>query len=641
MEREPAPLDLHPPLGRVIRTCLAKDPDQRFQTAVDLKRALAWAMEQQPATTARPARWYWIAMAAAIAITAFGGWALWRSRQITSEAPVFRFAVTPPEGGHFDSGSLAVSPDGRTLAFVETVQGKRGLWIRPLDGTASRLLSGTDFAYFPFWSPDSRSIAYFAADKLWRVDVAGGAPLAICDSGVARGGTWSGDGAIVFASIGSGLLRVSAAGGTPAPLTVPDAAQGETNHSWPQVLSRGRLLYVVLSSKEEHTGIYASTLDQPEQRIRLIAGPSHALYAAGHLLWLRGSTLVAQRFDPERLQLSGDPQPVADPIGGSFGSGKMTLAASPGGVLFYDSAAASMQLTWFDKEGKRLGTLGEPGAYISFGLSPDGRRAVVTRRGSTGSDLWMVEIGRGAWSRFTFTPGVNASPVWSPDGRTVVFRSESPFNLYRKEASGAGTEQRITKSANLQVPTDWSRDGRLLLFFEMAPETKRDVWVLPVTAEGKPEAGAQPRPYLRTRFNELLARFSPEPHPRWVAYVSDESGRDEVYLQAFPEPRGKWPISTGGGRYPRWSPDGRELYYLAPDDKLMVVNLKLGADSVEASAPRGMFTVRWDLSALASPYEVTPDGQRFLVRAPTETGSQMLQVIVNGPALLKKETGAK
>jgi Tol biopolymer transport system component len=316
----------------------------------------------------------------------------------------------------------------------------------------------------------------------------------------------------------------------------------------------------------------------------------------------------------------------------------MTLAASPGGVLFYGgSAVAGWQLAWFGKEGKRLGTLGEPGSYSSFGLSRDGRRAVVTRAASTTEpDLWMVDIERGVWSRFTFTPSTDTAPVWSADGRTVVFRSGAPGNLYRKEAGGAGTEQRIIESANPQAPMDWSRDGQLLLFSETAPETRLDVWVLPVTADGKPEAGGQARPYLRTRFNEHQPRFSPEPNPRWVAYQSDESGRDEVYIQSFPEPRGKWPISTSGGRFPRWSPDSRELFYMAPDDKLMAVSLKLGTDSVEASVPRELFTIGWNQIVPGSPYEVAPDGQRFLVRAATESGSQPLQVIVNWPALLKK-----
>ena len=245
----------------------------------------------------------------------------------------------------------------------------------------------------------------------------------------------------------------------------------------------------------------------------------------------------------------------------------------------------------------------------------------------------MVDVERDAWSRFTFLPGLAMFPVWSPDGRQVMFGAGSPQNLYRKEASGAGTEQRVTKSANPQWPTDWSRDGRLFLYNEQAPDTQRDLWVLPVTPDGKPEAGAKARPYLRTRFNESYGRFSPEPSPRWVAYTSDESGRNEVYVQAFPEPRGKFQISTGGGSIPEWSPDGRELYYLSLDGKLRAAGLKLGGDSVAPSTPRELFAVR--AVAGFQPYAVAPDGKRFLVQAPTG-GSQPLEVVVNWPALLKQ-----
>ena len=640
LEREPAPLDLHPPLGRVIKRCLSKDPDERFQTARDLKYNLRLAMEP-PAAAPQSALWRWIATAAVV-LAAFAGWGVSRSRQAASEAPAVRLQLNAPEGSWFDSGSLAVSPDGRRLAFVATVQNKRGLWIRPLDGTASRLLPGTDGAYFPFWSPDSRSLAYFAGTKLWRTDLAQGAPLEICDAGPeARGGAWSDDGTILFASFGSGLRRVPAAGGSPAPITALEAAQGEISHYWPQFLSGGRFLYAVRGNSEQHTGIYASTLDQPGQRTRLIAGPTQAAYAADHLLWLRGSTLVAQRLDADRLQLSGEPQAVADPVGYAFGVLRMNLAASPGGVLVYGSSAASSRLIWFGRAGNALGALGEPGAYLSFRLSPDGRRAAVSRASNTGSDVWMVELGRKVWSRFSSAPGRNSSPLWSPDGRTVVFRSGWPSNLYRKDASGAGSEQRITESANVQWSSDWSRDSRFLLYDEMAMDSQWDLWVLPVTSDGKPETGARPRPYLRTRFNERYGRFSPEPTPRWVAYHSDETGRDEAYIQAFPEPRGNWPVSTGGGRFPVWGQDGREIFYLAPDNKLMAVSLKLRPDSVEASVPRELFTAAWDESVAGVPYEVAPDGQRFLVRASDETGSQPLQVIVNWPALLKKGTAAE
>ena len=257
----------------------------------------------------------------------------------------------------------------------------------------------------------------------------------------------------------------------------------------------------------------------------------------------------------------------------------------------------------------------------------------------------MVDVERDAWSRFTFLAGSTLFPVWSPDGRQLVFGAGSPSNLYRKEASGAGTEQRVTESANTHWPTDWSRDGRLVLYYEIAKDTQRDVWVLPVGPDGKPEAGAPPqlqakaRPYLRTRYNEYQARFSPEPSPRWVAYTSDESGRDEVYVQAFPEPRGKFQISTGGGKFPEWSPDGRELYYVSPDQKLMAAGLKLGADSLLPSTPRELFALPPGAGTLQT-YALAPDGKRFLVRTPAG-GSQPLEVVVNWSALLKQGSGGE
>ncbi len=469
------------------------------------------------------------------------------------------------------------------------------------------------------------------------MDAAGGSPIAICDTPALGRGDWSSDGAIVFAAGVSGLRRVPASGGTPEPLTTLDAGRGETSHRRPQVLPGGRILFQVVG-KPEQAGIYATSLANPRERVRLVATNGSGMYAAGYLLWLRGSTLVAQRFDPERLALSGEPSPVADPVSAT-GLGGMLAAASSNGLLVHGRAGGA-QLSWVDRAGKAAGsaksTLGEPGDYLMFRVSPDGRRVAVSQ--GSGRDVWMVDVERDAWSRFTFLPGSGSFPVWSPDGRQVMFRAGSPYNLYRKEASGAGTEQRVTESANPQVPTDWSRDGRLVLYYEIAPETQRDLWVLPVTPDGKPEAGAAARagarPYLPTRFNERDGRFSAEPSPRWVAYTSDESGRNEVYVQAFPEPRGKFQISTGGGSFPEWSADGRELYYLsAADNQLMAADLKLGADSVTPSTPRELFAV--SARRGFQPYTVAPDGKRFLVLTPAG-GSQPLEVIVNWPALLKK-----
>jgi Tol biopolymer transport system component/predicted Ser/Thr protein kinase len=628
---DPAPLGVSPGLDEVLRRCLARDPDARFQNALDLKYNLGLAMKPQPVAT-KPIR----AVAAAVVIGALIGAAVMRSRSAPASEQVVRSQITPPEGGQFDrSTPMALSPDGRSLAFVATAQGKNGIWIRPMEGTAARLLPGTERALYPFWSPDGRSVAYWASSNLWRVDVGGGSPVVICAAPLVRGGTWGTDGVIIYGTP-SGLRRVAASGGTSEPLTTVDPGQGEASHRSPQLLPGGRILFQVAGTPQR-SGIYATSLSNPKERIRLVATDGNGVYAAGHLLWMRGTTLVAQRLEPERLKLSGDPVPVADPVGTTAFGGVMVAAS--GTLLIHGRGGGGRQLRWVDRAGKAAGNLGQSIDQGSFRVSPDGRRIAVSRRSSTGLDLWMVEFERDAWSRFTFLPGSSIFPVWSPDGRVVMFWAEASANLYRKEASGAGVEQRVTESANLQYPLDWSRDGRLVLYVEMASETQRDLWVLPVGPDGKPEAGAKARPYLRTRFNEYVARFSPEPSPRWVAYTSDESGRDEVYVQAFPEPRGKFQISTGGGRYPAWSPDGRELYYVSPDDKLMAAELKLGADSVVPTTPRALFALV-TFGFVTYPYAVAPDGKRFLVTA-LEGGSEPLEVVANWPALLKQRSGGE
>jgi Tol biopolymer transport system component len=317
----------------------------------------------------------------------------------------------------------------------------------------------------------------------------------------------------------------------------------------------------------------------------------------------------------------------------------MNVAVSSGGLLLYSASNTLSQFTWFDRTGKPLGVVGEPGEYSTFRLSPDGRRVVAAldRPGST--DLWLLEVGRGVAGRFTSNPGSSTFPIWSPDGRTILFSSGAPRNLFRRESSGAGNEQRFSQSPNSQYATDWSRDGRWVLYTEITSGTQWDLWVLPATPEGKPAPDATPRPYLRTPSNEGWSRFSPETPPRLVAYQSDETGRWEVYIRAFPEPRGATRISTGGGQYPQWGAGAREVFYVSLDNKLMVVSLKPGVDTAEPSTPRELFPLPaaddgW------SPYDVTPDGQRFLVRATPGQAAQPLTVIVNWPALLKKEAPA-
>jgi len=649
LEREPAPLQAGMPLARVVKRSLAKDPDQRFQTAGDLKAALTWAMEQTaPTAAASGQRRWWIALAAgALVIGAAGEWAMSHFRQAPAEERSFRLEIGPPEGGRFDFrngvGGIAVSPDGRTAAFVASSNGRNGLWVRPLDG-AARLIPGAEGASFPFWSPDSKFIAFFTAGKLQRVDLGGGSPLAICDVGVPRGAAWSTGGQIVFGTLASGLFQVPASGGAPSPLTTLDAARGESSHRWPHVLPDGRFLYWVQSQKPENTGAYAASFANPAERVRLLTTDTNALYAPGndgkgYLLWERGGTLLAQEFNAATLKVAGEPHPVAHPVATVGTSSQMNVTVSASGLLLYSASETSSQFIWFDRTGKPLGIVGEPGEYTMFRLSPDARRAVVSRNGQGGADLWLLELERNVSRRFTSNSSPNLYPVWSPDGGMIIYRSGGSGDLFRKESNGAGSEQRVTQSPNNQEATDWSRDGRFVLYFETDPSTQRDLWILPVTPDGRPAPGAQPRPYLRTPFNESWGRFSPEAPPRWIAYHSDETGRNEVYIQAFPDPRGATRISTEGGRYPQWGAGGRELFYVSPDNKLMEVSLKLGAGSVEPSAPHELFPLPAD--DIQPPYDTAPDGQRFLVRAVPQQGAQPLTVIVNWPALLKKGAAAQ
>jgi Tol biopolymer transport system component/tRNA A-37 threonylcarbamoyl transferase component Bud32 len=649
LEREPAPLEVSPLLARVVKSCLAKNPDERIQTARDVKTALEWAMEPQAASAPRSIRrWPWIAGAALVVGALAGAWGMVRLRQPAAGDRVLWVDINPPERGRFvplgnTVGGSALSPDGRMVAFVAAVNGKTGLWVRALDVTTARLLPGTEGAAEPSWSPDSKSVAFAAAGKLQRTELAGGVPVTICEANPWRGIAWSADGQIVFGSVAGGLLRVPASGGTPSPLTRLNVSLGEVSHRFPQILPGGRFLYWTWADKPENSGVYVTTFAKPAERVFLLQTETAAIFAPDgdgrdYLLWLRGGTLLAQELDPDTLKLRGDALAIAGAIPSAGAVGVMPVFASATGQLLYNAASSASQLTWFERAGRLLALVGEENLYsFPFRLSPDGRRAVATRDRPGGNDLWVLDMEGGPARRFTSSSTLNAYPVWSPDGRTIVF-STAAQRIFRKDSGGSGGEQRVTEGTNQQYANDWSRNGRFLIYMENAPDTQRDLWTLPLTAEGKVPENAKPEPYLRTEFNENNARFSPELSPRWVAYQSDETGRYEVYISAFPEPREKFPISTAGGKYPEWSPGGRELFYVAPDNKLMDVDLTITADAVRPSAPRPLFTLPIIDNGF-SPYD-TIDGQRFLVRALPQQASP-LNLIVNWPALLKKGTAGQ
>jgi Tol biopolymer transport system component len=648
LEREPAPLNLPPALTRVIQTCLAKDPDLRFQTAHDLKRSLTWALEYPSTAVAfSKRRWTPVAVAALI-VGAFGGWAVSHFRQQHSDQHVQRFQLDPPERAQFmfgfglTTGGISISPDGRTAAYVASVNGKTSLWLQPLDSAVGLPVAGTEGAASPFWSADSKSVAFLSEGSLRRVEMAAGTLLKICDTdtGAAVGGAWGSDGSILIGTR-TGILQVSASGGNTSRLT-------NRFGIFPQILPKGRFLYFSLGTGLAGAGVYGASLAKPNEPVLILNTNTNVLYVPGgdgnsYLLFVRGTTLFAQEFDADALKLRGEPHPLADPVVSLASANWMNVASSSNGLLLYGASPMRSQFKWFDRSGRPLGIAGEPAAMNSFRLSPDGFRAAFILGKPSGADVWVLETRRSVANRLTNNPSVAAYPVWSPDGQAIVFSSGRPLTLFRKQLNGPGGEEPLTSTpTSFHLATDWSRDGRFILFFDLSPGTQEDIWYLPLSPEGKPGSAPQPKPYLQTPAREFNGRFSPEVDPSsgwlWVAYQSDESGRTEVYVDSFPERRHKFRISPDGGQFPEWGPpakEGRELFYVSPEYKLMVTNVKFGQDSLEPSAPRVLFSLSADNSAW-SPFQVTSDGQRFLVRAtPEQQGSQPLNVIVNWPALLK------
>ncbi len=638
--------------AHVVDRCLARDPESRWRSAADVKAELDWVGKVQPVAAVKSSgRWQYAVAAALGVVMIAAAWGVWRFRSTATDESaerILNLTIEPPSGGRFvlsdfGVGGMALSPDGRTAAFVATVGARTGLWVRPLDAPPARLLPGTDGAMHPFWSADGKSIAFTAQGKTQRVELAGGSPVTMWEGQDSEGGVWLRDGRIFLSGERAGLLQSPAPGGNLTRLTELDAANKDLAHLFPQSLPGDRLLYLAVSSVPENSGIYAISTAKPSERVRVLSTTVNALYVSGYLLWWNAGALVAQEFDPAALKLRGEPARLAEGVTLHEPLTKMNVAVSTNGYLLYDTAGAQTQIQWFDQFGKALGPAGELSGINHFRISPDGRRVAATTGGpfTTGNAVWVVGE-NGLASRVTSKRAGFFAPIWSPDAQNLVLTIIPPgLNLSRMAASGSGDPVRLTQSPNGQSATDWSRDGRFIVYHENVPGTQRNLWVLTVTPQGVLSEGAEPRLYLRTPSNESWARFSPEPSPRWVAYQSDESGRSEVYIQAFPEPRGKFRISARGGSFPIWGPDGRELYYLSLDNKLVVVSLKVGADSVEPSAPRELFALPPSQSGQDSPpYDIAPDGKRFAVRVTVQNQSG-LTLVTNWPALIKKASAAR
>jgi Tol biopolymer transport system component len=641
------------PVGmrRLVRRCLEKDVRTRLQAIgearIALDRTLTGVVAEEPAAPkpplARIGPW-----TAAVVLSMIVGFALAFAylRQRPPEPQALRYSIALPQKTTLDGMSL--SPDGRYLALALLSEGKTTLWLRALDALESQRLPGTDNARFPFWSPDSRFIGFFTDDKLKKIAVAGGPAQSLCDALRGVGGSWNRDGTIVFGLTASGLQRVSAEGGVSALVS-----RDEGRPRLPAFLPDGRqFLYLVparFATQSRPTGIYAGSLDSSADR-QLLTDISDAVYAlglgrrAGFLLFVRGETLLAQPFDPARAQLAGDLFPVAEHVRShNRAINYKQFSVSHSGILAYQAGnnSESSELTWFDREGKRLGALGEPGRYNAVALSPDQKRAAVVRLepGGTNSDIWVWDLARNTASRLTFDPSVDEHPVWSPDGSRIAFASQrgGRFSIYQKASAGTGSEELLFRSPDEDVrPMDWSRDGQYIVYRATSARTRSRQWLLPLGGLRKPI------PFVSTEFRTFDAHFSPD--GKWIAYVSEDTERTEVYVRAVPGgassgPGAQWQVSTEGGQRPAWRADGKELFYLALDRRLMAVPITTGA-GVELGAPRPLFQTRvfgFNLISVSSPYSVATDGRRFLINSlPEEVEEAPITVWVNWQAGLKK-----
>jgi len=619
-------------LDRLIRTALAKNPDERWQSVHDIGISLSGiSATETPHPAATPSPW-WIA-AGLLTLVTLGLGAFFTLHRTNSSPALLRLTIAPPPNASFSSLEklLAISPDGRQVAFTAVDRsGQRSLWVRPLDTLEARALPGTDDADTPFWSPDSRLVGFFSHSKLKKVDPNGGQPEVICDAGADPGGaTWNREGVIVFAPNFEGVLyRVPASGGQPIAITEAYKAYDETNHIWPEFLPDGRhFLFLVYGKGDE--GIHVGSLDSKEHHL-VLREESTALYVEpGYLLFGRNGVLMVQRFDAKRLEALGEPIRIVDTVESASGGG-YTFSVSRNGVLVYFAGRRykPTQLVWYRRDGTRLGALGPVGPFRQPRISPDGHTVAVNRLES-GMELsvWLIDS-RGVPTRFTFG-SFDLSPIWAPDSDRVIFSSPRdglPPNLFQKNLTGGSEERRLMHNGIDSIATDWSRDGRYVVYMANELGTNWNVWAMPLTGDQTPQ------PVLRTQFNEMDGRISPD--GRWLAYVSDESGKWEVYVQRFLSPGGKWQISSNGGKQPQWSHDGKELFYVAADQMLMAVAIHPGL-SLDPGTPKQLFQFHGASDFLGGSYDVGADGQRFLVSALVgEQASPPLTVVINWTAAL-------
>jgi eukaryotic-like serine/threonine-protein kinase len=654
LEIDPPPMSslqpMTPPaLDRVVKKCVAKEPEKRWQGASDLSDELKWIAEggSQVTLAAAAARGFnafsrrglLISVGALLFVVAITGFATWNLKPTPTPPPrpVTRTVINLPPGDQLaglGSPAIALSPDGSQLTYVAIRGGRQQIYLRALDSLEARPIAGTEGANTPFFSPDGRWLGFFAGGKLKKVSVSGGAALTLGDAALPGGASWGSHGMIAFAPTLNGVLQqVPDAGGTPQSLTRLE--KGEAGHGWPEFMPGGKAVLFAAAPSAANFAVAVQSVGMAERR-NLIQGGTNPRYApSGHLVYAQGGSLMAVPFDPQRLTATGAAVPVLEGVLSTrFGAAQYSFSAKgslvyvPGGIQ-----SAQLRLVWVNRSGAEQPLAVPAHAYVNPRLSPDGRRLAVEIEGQ----IWLYDLSRETLTRFTFEGDTNIRPVWILDGKRIAFTSdkEGPLNIFWQLADGSGGRERLTSSEYTQFPISSSADGQLLAFVEVNP-TQRDISLLRL-------GDRKVQPFLRTRFNETLPRFSPD--GRWLAYISDESGRYEVYVQPYPGPGGKWQISTEGGTEPVWSRNGRELFYRS-GDKMMAADVTT-QPSFSAGTPKVLFERHYQGTAVPTPnYDVSLDGQRFLMLKPTEQSEAaptQINVVLNWFEELKQKvpTGKK
>jgi serine/threonine protein kinase/sugar lactone lactonase YvrE len=636
-------------LDHVVKTCLEKNPEERFQTAHDVKLQLKWIaavgdQAQKPAEKPMSRLAWLVAGVAILALLFQAGYFVFNPHA----TPIVRSYILPPAGTSFvmtvpGAGPPVISPDGTRLAF--TARDDKGtilLYVRQLSSLASTSLPGTEDAMYPFWSPDSREIGFFVPGKLKKINATGGPPQTICDATNGRGGSWSKKGVIVFTpGAAQSIWRVSAQGGEPEPASILDLAHEQNSHRWPWFLPDGKhFLFWARSSRgaQEHS-LYMGELGSLDAKF-LAKSESMAIYASGHLLFMRDQTLMAQPFDPRGMEIAGEPVPfpIAEHVVINGGTSRPVFSASDTGTLIYQSgeAGGGWNLLWFNRDGKQIGSIPPQDRYFDPALSPDGNRLAITLYGTQGiGDVWIFDLGRGTKTRLTFGAALAQSPVWSADGKTIFFTSndKGPPHVYAKAADGGGSVQTLLEtSGTVEVPKSASPDGKYLVYQRRAvangTSSSLDLWVLPLFGDRKPF------PIVQTAFDDTLPAISPD--GRWMAYQNSESGRNEIYITAFPGGGAKWQISSNGGVEARWRKDGKELFFLNLTDDIMAVDVNTAGNVVQLGVPHVLFHAV-GVQRQASAYEVTADGKKFLLNSGNlKEDSEPLTLVQNWPEEIRR-----